>query len=134
ESDRPVPTSKFEELGELCRWLWGDIRDGSDRVIVSQNPNLRELEQVLGNRSALSALRSGHGLTVAFEESKGDDTIFSEALQDAKNALVKAQGRVTLAYRGEVTLLELAHTIETMAVDLVTVMERKRSGSSRKRQ
>lgn len=125
ESDTPVPPSKMSELGEVCRWLWGDKRDDTDRVIASQNPNLRELEQVLGNQTALSALRRGHGLAVAYDESKGDDTVFADALQDAKSALVKAQGRVSSGYSGDPKLLEVATTVAEMATDLVSVMEKR---------
>jgi hypothetical protein len=115
----------MEELGEVCRWLWGDKRDDAERVIVSQNPNLRELEQVLGNTSALSTLRRGHGLAVAFDDSKGDDSVFGDALQDAKTALIKAQGRVSSGYSGDPELLETARTVAEMATDLVGVMEKR---------
>jgi hypothetical protein len=129
ESDRPVPTNRLKQLGELCRWLWGDKRDDTDRIIVSQNPNLRQLEQVLGDDSALATLRADYGLAVAFDESKGEETIFADALQDAKNALVRAQGRVSSGYAGEPKLLEVAKTIREMAADLVTIMEQRVSPS-----
>lgn len=125
ELEKPIQKEKLQELGEVCRWLWGDRRDDTDRVIVSQNPNLRELEQVIGNKAALATLRGGHGLAIAFDESKGDDSIFGEALQDAKNALRKAQGRVSVGYVGEVSLYELAKTIQRMAEDLVQLMSQK---------
>jgi hypothetical protein len=133
ESDKPVSPKKVKELGEVCRWLWGDKRDDTDRVVASQNPNLRQLEQVLGNAAALSNLRRGHGLAVAYDESKGDDTVFGEALQDAKTALVKAQGRVSTGYSGEQKLLELAKTIAEMADDLIRVMDSKTNLSPRSR-
>lgn len=125
ESQEPVSPSRLKELGEVCRWLWGDNRDETKPLIESQNPNLRELEQVLRNREALATLRSGHGLAVAFEVSKGDDVVFEEALQEAKNALVKAQGRVSSGYHGEAKLLELGETVLEMADDLVSVMHTK---------
>ena len=82
----------MEELGEICRWLWGDKRDDVDRVIVSQNPNLRELEQVFGEFFSAFTLVRGHGLAVAFDDSKElDDSVFGDALQDAKTALIKAK-------------------------------------------
>jgi hypothetical protein len=133
ESEKPVPTSKLADLGKICTWLWGDRRSDTDRVIVSQNPNLRELEQVLGNKAARTALESGHGLSVAFDESKGDDSVFIDALHDAKNALVKAQGRVSSGYRGETTFLDLARTISRMAEDLLAVMESKLANTKSRR-
>lgn len=125
ESPEPVAKSRLKELGEVCRWLWGDQRDDTEPLIKSQNPNLRQLEQVLRNDQALATLRGDHGLEAAYEVSKGDDVVFAEALQDAKNALVRAQGRVSAGYRGERNLLEIANTVAEMAGDLVSVMEGK---------
>lgn len=125
ESPEPVAPDRMKELGEVCRWLWGDNRDDTKPVIESQNPNLRELEQVLRSTEALATLRAGHGLALAYEVSKGDDVVFEEALQAAKNALVKAQGRVSSGYHGEAKLLELAETVLDMSDDLVTLMHSK---------
>jgi hypothetical protein len=125
EVSEPVAGNRMKELGEVCRWLWGDRRDEMKPLIESQNPNLRQLEQVLRNSQAIATLRAGHGLAAAFEVSKGDDVVFAEALQEAKNALVKAQGRVSAGYRGERNLLEIANTVAEMAGDLVSVMESK---------
>lgn len=126
ENPKPVNQRRLKELGELCIWLWGDNRgDGVKPVIESQNPDLRNLEEVLKNREALAALRGGHGLAVAFDISKGDDVVFEDALGEAKTALVKAQGRVSSGYRGEPHLLSLADTIAEMADDLANTMHRK---------
>jgi hypothetical protein len=125
ESAEPVDPNRMKELGEVCRWLWGDSRDDTKPLIESQNPNLRELEQVLRSTEALATLRASHDLVLAYEVSKGDDVVFEEALQAAKNALVKAQGRVSAGYHGEAKLLELAETVLDMADDLVTLMHSK---------
>jgi hypothetical protein len=134
ESPNPVSSKKLKELGEVCIWLWGDKRDDTPPLIESQNPNLRQLDRVLLSPPAIATLRSGLGLATAYDVSKGDDIVFSEALQDAKNALVKAQGRVSSGYKGEKPLLEVATTIADMADDLVAVMESKTNpGRTRKR-
>lgn len=125
ETAAPVAKNRLKELGEICRWLWGDNRDETKPIIESQNPNLRELEQVLRNREALATLRAENDLALAYEVSKGDDIVFEEALQAAKNSLVKAQGRVSSGYHGEAKLLELAETVLEMADDLVSVMQSK---------
>lgn len=132
ETENPVDASKIKELGEVCIWLWGDNRDKTPPVIKTQNPNLRQLDQVLASKEALATLRLGQGLEAAYEVSKGDDIVFSEALQDAKNSLVKAQGRVSSGYRGEPHLFDTAQTVAGMAEDLVDTMARK-STSGRRR-
>jgi hypothetical protein len=125
ESPEPVDRNHMKELGEVCRWLWGDNRDDTKPLIESQNPNLRELEQVLRSAEALATLRTSSDLAFAYEVSKGDNVVFEEALQAAKNALVKAQGRVSAGYHGESKLLELAETVLDMADDLVALMHTK---------
>jgi hypothetical protein len=82
---------------------------------------------------ALQTLRLGQGLVAAFEVSKGDDVVFEEALQQAKNSLAKAQGRVSTGYRGEPHLLELANAVVDMSEDLLRVMQSKSSILRRRR-
>jgi hypothetical protein len=125
ETPEPVPQNRMKELGEVCRWLWGDNRDGTPPLIKTQNPNLRQLDRVLASSEALATLRLNQGLDAAYEVSKGDDIVFAEALQDAKNALVKAQGRVSSGYKGESHLLELAKTVAEMGNDLTALMQKK---------
>jgi hypothetical protein len=64
------------------------------------------------------------------DESKGEETAFAEALQEAKNALARAQGRVSTGYSGEEQLLNTARTIRQMADDLVTIMESRAASQS----
>lgn len=126
ETTAPVDKKRYKELGELCIWLWGDRRgDGIKPAIHSQNPDLRNLEKVVTNREALTTLRNGEPLDVAFEVSKGDDVVFEDALNEAKGSLIKAQGRVSAGYKGEPHLLGLADTVADMADDLATTMHRR---------
>lgn len=138
ERSEPVSKKRLKELGELCVWLWGDKRgDGIKPIIGSQNPDLRNLEQVLRSEASLSALRRGEPLAVAFETSKGDEIVFRDALQEAKALLIKAQGRVTTGFDGDSMLLNLADGIADMAHDLVDAMRRRAEdlrGGRRKRE
>jgi hypothetical protein len=125
ESATPVHKSRIKELGELCRWLWGDSRDETPPVIESQNPDLRHLATVLLNPEAISTLRATGNLGNAFEVTKGDDVAFAEALQQARVVLTRALGRVSSGFRGEKHLLELGYTIAEMAADLYDAMLKK---------
>lgn len=40
EKEDPVPSHKIKELGEICKWLYGDKRDDIAPLIQSQNPDL----------------------------------------------------------------------------------------------
>src|SRR5271165_800657 len=87
--EKPVPTSKVKNLGDLMLWLYG--RDSSDTpsLIRSQNPDLKTLDTVLLTESGVKALRDGLPLTVAHDISQGDERLFRQALQQAKQALQK---------------------------------------------
>ncbi|MCX7011682.1 MAG: hypothetical protein NTW86_03790 [Candidatus Sumerlaeota bacterium] len=127
ESPEPVNPKRIKELGEVCTWLWGDTRENTPPVIRSQNPDLRRLSAILAEPSgaALQALRRDRRLEEAYEISRGDTTVFRSALQDAKQALMKAQARVSTGYDGEKDVLEQARLIRDMALDLHEFMERK---------
>lgn len=55
--DNPVPSKHLPQLEELMVWLFGSKKDGKAPVVQQQNPDLKRLRSVLGNRQALYALR-----------------------------------------------------------------------------
>ncbi|MBI3269812.1 MAG: hypothetical protein HYZ53_12375 [Planctomycetes bacterium] len=136
ESESPVAEGRMEELGDLCRWLYGDKRDDEPPVVQSQNPDLRNLDAVLRSPKAVDALRSGLPLSVALEVSMGDERVFRNALAQAKEALQKARATLSTGFSGEHDLLTTAQSIFTLAQDLLDEMQRKsarpKSPASRK--
>jgi hypothetical protein len=133
ESPNPVPQSRMTELGEICRWLYGNKKEGIRPLIESQNPDLAELDGVLQKDAAVDTLRSGLPLKVARDVSLGDERIFRQSLQDAKFSLQKAIGTLTTGFQSEhQDLLRTGREIADIADDLVAQMERK--STSRKRQ
>lgn len=134
ESPTPVPRTRMRELGELCRWLYGNKRENMRPIIESQNPDLATLDEVLQKDAAIDTLRNGLPLQVARDVSLGDERIFRQALQDAKYALQKATGTLTTGFQKEhQDLLRTGHEIAEIADDLVAQMERKSSVRKRKR-
>jgi hypothetical protein len=113
---RPVPPNKVKNLGDLMVWLYG--RDSSDTpsLIRSQNPDLKTLDTVLLTEAGVKALRDGLPLSVAHDISQGDERIFRQALQQAKQALQKAHGTLTTGYAtGEDDILSLAEDVDNLA-------------------
>lgn len=134
ESPTPVPKTRLRELGELCRWLYGNKKEGIRPLIESQNPDLADLDGVLQNDAAVDTLRSGLPLRVAKDVSLGDERLFRQALQDAKHALQKATGTLTTGFQSEQQdLLRTGREIADIADDLVAQMERKSTTKRRKR-
>ena len=133
ESDEPVPKVKLKELGELCTWLYGDKDLAVAPQVESQNPHLRQLDEVLRSKEATDSLRAKLPLAVALEVSYGDERVFHSALIQAKEQLQKARGTLSTGFKGEEELLRLANAIADLASDLAEEMGRKTSPRNRRR-
>lgn len=126
DAEQREPVGNVKHLGELCVWLWGDKRGNIQPVFQSQNPGLRNLEEVLKNDAARASLRRGEPLAVAFQVSKGDERVFRESLQQVKASLMGAQARVTSGYDGNEGDMKLSEQIGEMSSDLDSAMKRRR--------
>ena len=133
EDEEPVPANKKDELRELLIWMYGSKSEKRPPVIQSQNPHLRQLDDVLANTEALAALRSGRELSVAFEASRPSTNIFGEALVGAKQNLERARGTLSTGYDGSRELLGVAGAVADLAYDLHEEMERKSAPRRRRR-
>ncbi len=133
ESSEPVPPRRIKALGELCTWLFGDKSLDLPPKVESQNPHLRQLNEVLRSEEATASLRAGLPLSSALEVSYGDERVFHNALIQAKDALQKARGTLSTGYHGEDELLRLGNTIIELANDLVDEMERKKTPRRKRR-
>ncbi len=133
ENPNPVPVEKKQELSELCLWLYGSRRDGIPPVVQSQNPDLRQLDAVLGSKEATAALRNSQDLAYAFEVSRPSTNVFTESLVASKQHLQKARGMLSTGYDGSEELLRIAGTVATLADDLYEEMERKINPGRKKR-
>jgi hypothetical protein len=130
--EKPVLPSKVKNLGDLMLWLYG--RDSSDRpsLIRSQNPDLKTLDTVLLTEAGVKALRDGLPLSVAHDISQGDERLFRQALQQAKQALQKALGTLTTGFSSNDTdMLRIAGDIQNLANDLVEAMTTKTARDKR---
>lgn len=126
-SENPVPKAKIKALGELCTWMYGSRKNEQAPVIVSQNPDLRNLNAVVANREAVEALRTGTPLDKALEISRNPAEVFESALLAAKRELTTARAYLTTGYDNSEALLKIAGTIANMADDLYSELERKRT-------
>lgn len=133
ESAEPVPVERKEELRQLCLWLYGSKRDGKPPVIQRQNPHVRYIDHIVGNREALAALRSGSDIDSAHTMTIPSSNLFEEALVAAKQKLEEAHGKLSSGYDSSEELLRTAGTVATLATDLYDRMERKRNGRSKSR-
>ena len=127
--DNPVAKSHLPQLQELMVWLFGSKSGSKSPVVERQNPHLGYLRQVLGNKQALYALRSGISLQRAYEISLGDDRRFQEALVRAKDSLQEAKATVTTGYKGEKEMLRVMDSLIDLAKSISEEMHRKAKGA-----
>lgn len=127
EVEEPVPSEKSKELGELCMWLYGSKRENIRPAVRTQNPDLRNLNEVVSNGEAIAALRDGIELTVAFEKSRPVGTLFGESLYAAKRNLEKSRSLVSTGYDGSDQLLTVADDVAELAADLYEDMYQRNS-------
>lgn len=133
EQQNPVPDEKRKELGELCLWLYGSKREQKPPFIQTQNPHLRQLNDVVANREALNALRDGFSLDFAFDAAQPSSELFEKSLLAARRHLEKARGLLSTGDDGSEELLRTAGTVANLADDLYDEMERKRRPTGKKR-
>ncbi|MCY3569278.1 MAG: hypothetical protein OXH38_11660 [Chloroflexi bacterium] len=134
-TEKPIPSRKMKQFGELCVWLWGDKTRDVKPEVKTQNPHLRQLDEALQSRGGLSALRAGLGLSVAYDVHRGDTALFREALVESRQALQKARGKVLTGFAGEADQLEEIGQIVTLAETLHDDMQdivAKRRGRGRR--
>jgi len=121
-AENPVKKAHFHQLGELMVWLFGDKEKDKEPVVRKQNPHLSMLREVIADRAALNALRSGISLERSYAISMGDSRRFEEALVNAKDALQEVRGTVTTGYQGDSQPLSSMENIHKLTNVILTEM------------
>lgn len=121
-AENPVPDEALPNLKELLNWLYGSKEDNEPPVITSQNPDVKQLGEVLGNQTALNLLRVDRNLRAAYERSGARSRQFAEAVVKALAQAEKAAAVVS-AYEGEPALLESAEDLVKVARQLHASMK-----------
>jgi hypothetical protein len=120
----PISKSNLEHLRELCLWLYGSKKEHKEPIVRSQNPDLRKLDETIGSKNGVAALRSGLPLETALKASRGDERLLREALVMAEQKLKEARGLVLTGFGGEdAELLSKAKVIQTISESIADEME-----------
>lgn len=115
----PVDQEHRDNLLKLMSWLYGQ---GDDRsVIKSQNPNLNQLADVLGNKTATAMLASERDLAVAYAQVEDRNRRFSELLFALQGAARDAAASVG-DYEHDPDLLSLAEGVQRTVRSIVASM------------
>lgn len=114
-SQNPVPANKLSNLGDLLRWLFGSRSADVEPLVRSQNPHLRQLDETLKSAAGIVALRRGAPLRTSLDISRGDERVFRESMQVAKQSLQEARGKLITGFHREEELLRVAFDVLQLA-------------------
>lgn len=107
----PVPPHNLDNLKLVMIWLYGSEENDIRPIVTSQNPHIRELDEVLAKPTALAILVSRNNLTEAHAEVEAPSTQFERALVNAKQNAQSAMGTIG-AFKGDDTaLMEIADVL-----------------------
>lgn len=109
-----IPDDRTKNLKNIMTWLYGIKSEDVKPLIKTQNPDLRRLDAVLGNKDAIVALQADATLEEAFEIARGGSEILAEALLKAKLAIQKALANSSY-YDGNEENLRTSGTIANSA-------------------
>lgn len=125
----PIPEHKLQELGKLCTWLFGNKADSIRPVVASQNPDVKNLANVLANEKALSLLEMKGDLSVAVQSLTPDDLLFQTALYSAESSAKDALANVS-SYTGGESLYDSALNLRKIAEHLTRNMKMTRDNEA----
>lgn len=113
-TDSPVPADKLDNLQEVMYWILGSKSKGIKPIIKSQNPDIRNLNQVLTKPDATQLLKSTNDLTVAYDMSLDGGDVFYQTLVEAQIRIQKALSKISF-YKGDDDMLQTAINIADSA-------------------
>ena len=121
----PVPEEGVERLSELFRWIYGSKEESVEPVVRSQNPDIKNLGQVLVSAEGLAVLRATGSLSEAHASTQPADRKFSEALLRARQEIREASNSLRGFDGRDVSLVDIAEDICETALALYDRMKKK---------
>lgn len=129
DQPNPVPETHLKQLKNFMLWLFGSRSEEIEPRVKRQNPDLRQLAESLSNDRGLRKLEAGLPLDVAFDASRGDESLFSDALTNAEQHLRDAKSYVATGYSRDGDLLDTAQDIVRIATSLYREMKAQSDSS-----
>jgi hypothetical protein len=121
----PISKKNEGKLKEVLKFIYGSKADSVPPLVRSQNPDLKQVGEVLMNPVALESVRNGAPLAKAYNEVRAPGEVFSESLVHAHLKLSQAVDTLP-KYSGDVALISIAKEIVAKADTLITMMEKMR--------
>jgi hypothetical protein len=126
--EQPINEKKTPQLKEVLTYFYGSKQDNQPALIKSQNPDLKNLGEVLIHEIALAKVRGGADLKTAHNEVRGAGEVFSEALVQA-SLKIDAAIDLLAKYDGSSSLLSISRELAEKSDILFQTMQRKHDRS-----
>jgi len=120
----PIPRKNETKLKEVLLYIYGSKQAEIAPLVRSQNPDLKQVGEVISHPVALEKVRAGAPLSLAYNEVRSPYEVFSEALGQAHLKLTQAVEALP-KYTGDSSLVPIANEIVELADTLVTIMKKK---------
>lgn len=120
--DLAVPEDHLQNLKQYLLWLYGSRIDEIEPIVRSQNPDLRNLDRVLGSEQGIDTLMATNSLERARRIAVGEREVLREKLIKAKAELQDAYGMVGSGLQTDEAARRLANQIFRLAQNLVGAM------------
>lgn len=121
----PISVEKLSRLGEVLKWLYGSQEEGVGPVILSQNPDIKNLGDVIENSEGLSVLRATGSLDDAHSSTYPASQRFSESLLRARKEVREASNSLRGFDGSEKPLVGIAEDISETAQAMHARMVKK---------
>lgn len=128
ETETPVPSERLDRLEEIMFWVLGSKSKNIRPIVQSQNPDIRNLNQVLQSSDAVQILRATGDFELAYDRSQDGADVFHQSIVEAQMSLQKALSKIAY-YSGEIEILETAKNLADSADSLFKIMKDKRNKS-----
>ena len=121
----PVPAAKVDNLREVLTWIYGLKDDDASPVVLSQNPDIKRLGEVLLNAEGLNVLRSSGSLGEAHASTQPAEERFAEGLLRARSAIRDVSNSLRGFDGRDTSLVNIAEDIEETIQAILARMRKK---------
>jgi len=121
----PITNQNLPKLKDVLNWIFGSKKDGELPVVRSQNPDIKNLGQVLAHSAAVHVLREQRDLEKALAQATPVGEKFSSALVRSLSDLQEAVSNLRAFDGKDRSLFDLVEEISELVQTLHSRMTEK---------
>jgi len=123
----PVSEDRLNELNEVLHWIYGSKDQDCEPIVRSQNPDIKDLGNVLLNSEALTVLRTTGSLSEAISSITPPVQRLSQSLLQARTAIRDAANSLRGFDGRDQALIDIAEDVFESAQTVHERMKKKRA-------